>query len=349
MTQTNFNITTETVIKVVFAIIGLYVLFVIKDVIIWFVFALIIAILFNYLIDSLEKKRIPRVISATILYFGVFILLGFFIYKSAPLILGEIQEFSGNLQIHLQKLIPLLEKFGIKHLPNPEILMATIRKNLEKVSGSFGQALASIFGGASATAFVIALAFFISIERRFVERIVSAFSPDQYEQYLLGLWHKAKKKVSGWFIARLIGVAFVGASVFLVLRILNVKYAFLLALLSGIFDFLPFIGPLVMGTVMFSVIALNSLMQAVFVAIAFVIIQQIENHLLFPVLFRRFIGISPVLVLVAFAIGGELWGIAGAILAIPLAGVVFEILKDYLTKIQSATKIEPVRAEDKAI
>ena len=97
---------------------------------------------------------------------------------------------------------------------------------------------------------------------------------------------------------------------------------------------MPIIGPVVAGAVIVSVVALTSLFQALFVAIAFIVIQQLENNLLFPILFKKFLGVSPVLVLIALAVGGKLWGIAGAILAIPLAGVVFEVLKDYLKKLR---------------
>lgn len=340
MPQVTLNINSEVILKIFFVVIALYVLYVIKDVIIWFIFALMIAILFNFVIDSLARKRIPRIISATFLYFGMFALIGFFIYKSAPVILGEIQEFSNNLPVYLKKVSPIFEKLGFDNLKNSETLLKTVQGELQKVGGNFGAAIASIFGGASVTAMVVALAYFISLEKNFIERIIAAFAPSSYHEYLFSLWRRSKKKVSGWFVARMLGALFVGSFTFLVLRILNVKYSFLIALFSGILDFLPFIGPLVMGVVMFAVVALNSFFQAVFVVVAFLIIQQLENHLLFPVLFRRFIGISPVLVLVAFAIGGELWGFAGAILSIPLAGVIYEILKDYLAKKRIEQKVE---------
>ena len=119
-----------------------------------------------------------------------------------------------------------------------------------------------------------------------------------------------------------------------ILMIFNVKYSFLLALAAGLLDFLHIFGPLVAGILMFAVVSLNSLYQAIFVVIAFLVVQELENKLLFPLLFKKFIGISPVLVLVAFAVGQILWGFACGVLAIPMAGVAHEIIKDYLVKIR---------------
>lgn len=330
----NLHLDWQSAGKLAFLIICLYVLYILKDIIIWFIFALVVSILFNFLIDGLQKRRVPRIVSTTFLYLGFFALLGFFIYKTAPLLLSEIQDFIANLPVYLKKVSPFFEKLGVQSFKNTKVFTTTIQQNLTNAGGSFGSALSSIFGGATSTALVIAMAFFISLERQFVEKILSAFSPPKYKEYLFGLWRRSKKKVSGWFVTRLIGVAFVGLGVYVVLMILNVKYAFILALIAGVLDLLPFIGPLVAAVVLFTVVSLNSFLQAVFILVAFLIIQQIENHILFPIIFKKLIGLSPVLVLVAFAIGGELWGAAGAILGIPLAGVIYEIIKDYLIKRQ---------------
>lgn len=334
---TNYSLHMDwmTMAKIAALTVCLYVLYILKDIIIWFVFALVISILFNFLIDGLQKKRVPRIVSATFLYMGFFALLGFFIYKTAPLLLYEIEEFMSSLPAYLKKVSPFFEKLGVDSFRNTETFMNTIQQSLANAGGSFGNALAGIFGGAASTALVIAMAFFISLERQFVEKIISAFSPLQYKEYFFGLWRRSKKKVSGWFVTRLIGIAFIGLGVYVVLMILNVKYAFVLSLIAGVLDLLPFIGPLVAAVALFAVVSLNSFPQALFVVVAFLILQQIENQILFPIIFKKLIGLPPVLVLVAFAVGGELWGAPGAILGIPLAGVIYEIIKDYLVKRQS--------------
>lgn len=334
--QQTLTISWAGVFKIIMAVVFLYIFYLVKDILVWFIFALILAILFNYFIDALEKKRIPRIASAAVLYAGIFALLSFFIYQTTPLLLKQVQQFAQDLPEYLRKLSPLFEKIGLEALASKDTFLFTLQNNLDRASDSMVNALFSIFGGATSTILVLAMAFFISLEKNFVEKVLLFFSPKRYQDYLFRLWRRAKQKVSGWFITRVIGVLFVGSASYLVLRLLGVEYAFVLAVMAGLFDLVPIIGPTVAGLLIFAIVALNSLPQAIFVAVAFIITQLLENNVLFPILFKRFIGVSPVLVLIALAVGAKIWGAAGAVLAIPLAGVVFEVLKDYLAKLRKA-------------
>jgi len=330
--QSILDIRWGTIFKIMIAVIFLYVLYLLRDIIIWFIFALIIGILFNFIIDFLEKKRIPRVVAVVLLYFAVFAALGFFVYKTAPVFLSEIQKFNQNLPSYLQKISPFFEKLGVEAFKSTENFTKAIQESLGKAGENIFGALFALFGGLWATVFIIFLAFFISLEKNFGEKVLKVLAPKRYQDYLFNLWHRSKQKVSGWFISRVIGAIFVGGMSYLILRILNVEYALSLSLMAGILDFIPIVGPLCAGIIIALIVALTSLFQAVFVLVSFGIVQLLENNLIFPLAFKKFTGLPPVLVLTAFAIGAKLWGVLGAILAIPLAGVIFEILKDYLAK-----------------
>lgn len=336
MEQQTLDISWQTIFKIFLVVVLGYILFMVKDILVWLLFAFIISVLFNFIIDPLEKKRIPRLASASVLYLAVFALLGFAIYKAAPTFWSEVQEFAQNLPLYLSKVSPIFEKLGIQSFRNTQTLLNAIQHNMDAAGSSFASALASMFGGASATILVIVTAFFISVEKQFIEKVLHSFVPEQNKEYAFYLWNRAKKKVSGWFLTRIIGAIFVGAATFIVLAVLNIKYSLLLSIIAGALDFLPVVGPLISGLLLFIIVAMSSLARALFVGSAFIIVQQLENHLIIPILFKKLMGISPVLVLVAVAFGGQLWGVAGAILAIPLAAVAYEILRDYLKKIKKA-------------
>lgn len=324
------NINWDFCLKVSILVIFLYFLYLIKDLIIWFIFALILAILFNFLINFLEQKRIPRVLATIIVYFGLLGLLSIFFYQTAPIFLSELKQLSSNLPLYLQKISPLLEKIGLRLWEDSRPLFGVLERNLEKIGQNILNALVIIFGGVQATLFIAFLAFFLSLERNFLEKILANLAPVRYRDYLFNLLPRVRKRVSGWFISRMIGVLFVGILTFLVLSFLKVKYSFLLSLIAGVLDFIPIVGPIVAGVIITVIVMINSLPQALFVLIGFAIVQQLENNLLFPILFKKFVGLPPVLVLLALAIGGKLWGLLGAILAVPLTGVIFEFIKDYL-------------------
>jgi len=328
------NISWGSIFKVCIAIISLYILYLIKDIVVWFIFALVISTLFNFLIDSFEKRRIPRAITATFLYFGIFILLGFFVYKTAPMFLSEVKEFSQSIPGYFRQASPILEKFGVQIAQDATSFTSNLEIGLNQASQNIFNALFTIFGGVFSTIFIISLAFFISLEKGLIEKILITFSSIKHHKYLRYLIERSKKKVGAWFVSRIIGMFFVGILTYFVLRVFNVNYVFILSLLVAIFDFVPMIGPIFAGLIVTFIVALTSPIQALFVLIAFIIIQILEGNLLLPLLFKKFVGIPPSLVLISLVVGGKLWGLLGAILIIPLVGIVFETLNDYLEKLK---------------
>jgi predicted PurR-regulated permease PerM len=170
------------------------------------------------------------------------------------------------------------------------------------------------------------------LEEKGVERVIGVFSPKKYEAFILNVWAKSQLKVSGWFGARILCCLFVGLTTFLTCYVLNVDYSITFAFLSGILNFIPLIGPIFTVAFIGIFIALDSWVKALFFLVIFIIIQQIEGNILTPVLTKRFIGLSPALVLISLIVGAELWGMLGAILTIPLAGILFETLHDFLKK-----------------
>jgi predicted PurR-regulated permease PerM len=143
-----------------------------------------------------------------------------------------------------------------------------------------------------------------------------------------------KKKVAGWFGARLLACLFVGIASFIVFYIFGVKYAFLLALISGIMNFVPYIGPWITGIllVLFVIVSSNSWLTALYVLIAVAAIQAVENSILTPVFMKKMIDLPPVLVLLALLIGSQVLGFLGAVFAVPVFGIIYEFLKEFLKK-----------------
>jgi len=317
-------------LKMALLVIFIYFLYIIKDLIIWIVFALVLSILFNFAIEFLERKKVPRVLATVIVYFGLLILIGLFFYKTAPIFLAEINQFIEKLPEYLNKISPYLNKLGLGSIENSSSLFSFIRNNLQQVSQGIINALIVIFGGLQSTIFIVFLAFFFSLEKNLLENLLSNFIPLKYRERFLRLVPRVKRRVNNWFVSRIIGVIFVALLSYLVLRVFDVKYAFILAILGGVLDFIPMLGPVVAGLLIAMIVMMSSVTKALIILICFIIIQQLEGNILFPILFKKFVGLPPSLVLIALAVGASLWGFLGAILAIPLTGIIFEIIKDYL-------------------
>lgn len=327
------DISWETILKIALAGSIFYTLYLVRDVVIWFFFALIISVLLEPVINFLRWLRVPKVLAVIFTYLSIFGVLALVIYLTAPLFITEIREFSQLIPQYFEKISPIFKELKIESLQNLESFTQNITGGLEKISVSVLNALTTFFGGVASAFFILALSFFISLEEKGVERVLSLLSPKKYEEYILALFERCQTKVSGWFGARILACLFVAITSFVIFYLFKIEYTITLAFLAGILNFVPFLGPLITGTLLVLLVGVSdSWLKALIILIAFIIIQQIENNIISPVLTRRFVGLPPVLVLISLVIGTMLFGFLGAIFAVPVFGILYEFIKEFLEK-----------------
>ncbi|KKT17188.1 MAG: hypothetical protein A2654_00695 [Candidatus Nealsonbacteria bacterium RIFCSPHIGHO2_01_FULL_43_31] len=326
------DISWETILKMAIALFTFYLIYLIRDILIWVVFGLIISVLFNPAIDFLQKKRVPRVLATILIYVLLFSTIGFLIYSIAPVFVTEIQQFSQFFPDYFEKLSMPLRGLGIKAFENIDVFTQTFEQGLTKASANIFSAVGAIFGSILSAVTIFTIALFLSLEEKSVDKVIGILSPKRYEAFALSLWARSQRKVSGWFGSRILCCLFVGLTTYLTCYVLNIKYAVSFGLLAGVLNMIPIIGPVITGAAVAVLVAAVSWTKAVFFIIAFIIIQQIEGNILGPVLTKKFIGLPPVLVFISVMVGGKLWGFMGALLAIPVAGILFEFLRDFLKK-----------------
>jgi predicted PurR-regulated permease PerM len=326
------DISWATILKISFAALLFYLLYQIREILILIIFALILSLLLNPVIDLLERKKVPRTLAVISIYLAVFGLISLFFYLIINSFVQEIQKLIEFLPQYFEKISPPLKEIGFQTFENFESLISAVGKNLGKMGTNVFNTLFLIFGGIFSTLFVLTLAVFLSLEEKSFEKTLSLFFPKKYEAYIFELWEKSQRNISGWFGTRIIACLFVGVLSYFAFFLFNANYSFSLAFLAGILNFVPFIGPILTGIFIFLIISFDSLSKAVLALLAFTLVQQIENNILTPILTRKFLGLSPALVLISLAVGGKLGGILGAILAVPLAGILFEFVRDFLAK-----------------
>jgi len=331
------DISWTTILKIAIAALLFYFLYQVREIIVLIIFALIFSLLLNPIIDFLERKRIPRTLAVILIYLIVFGLISLFLYSTIYFFIQEIQKFLELLPQYSEKVSLSLREIGIQTFNNFEGLIGEINKSVGKIGTNVFNAFFVIFGGIFSTIFILTLAVFFSLEEKAFEKNLILFFPKKYETYVLELWENCQRKVSGWFGTRLIACLFVGFLSYLAFFLFNVKYSFSLAFLAGILNFIPVLGPILTGIFIFLFISFDSISKSIFALIAFTLVQQIEGNILTPILTRKFIGLSPALVLISLVVGGKLAGILGATLAVPLAGILFEFLRDFLAKRREET------------
>ena len=310
-----------------------YLVYLTREILIWLVFALIISVLFNPAVNFFQKWRLPRPLSAILVYVGIFGAFGGTIYLVAPPFFSEALQFVGLFPQYFEKISPPLSGLGIAAFENMDSFIKTVEGWLTEASAGIFSAITVVFGGIFSVLTIFALAIFLSIEAREVERVIVLLAPKRYEEYVLDLWKKCQLKISKWFGSRILLSFFVGFMTFIACYVLNIKYAVSFGLLAGVLDIIPLIGPVIAGIVIVVfALAEGFWIKALFILIILILIQQIEGNILTPILTKRLIGLPAVLVLVGLMVGAQLWGVLGAILAVPLFGILYEFLGDFLKK-----------------
>ena len=288
--------------------------------------------MFNPVINFLERRRIPRIIAAIFVYVAVFAIISLIFYWTIPIFIIEVQQFTQLFPQYFEKLAPPLRGLNIEAFESFETFTQVLQEWLVKASSSIFGAIVSIFGGIFSTATIFAIAIFFSIEEKEVDKAMKLLVPKKNETYFLLLWERCQIKTAAWFGARALSSLFVGLITYVTLKIFSTEYAAVLALFAGVIDIIPVLGPIFSGLIIIVITALSSPAKAFLILIALILIQQIEGNVITPILTKKMVGLPAILVLTALLIGGKLWGILGAILTIPLVGVIYEFLRDYLQK-----------------
>ncbi|MFH1451424.1 MAG: AI-2E family transporter [bacterium] len=324
------DISWGTILKASLLIVSLYVLYQIKEVLVWFLFAFMISVLFEPAIIFLKKFKLPRSFAAFALYIGFFGIISLLGYLMAPMFVSEITEFSRLLPEYFEKVSPFLKEVGFAAFENIDTAIKAMEQTLNSVAGNILNALFMLFGGIFTTFFILSLAAFMSLEEKGIEKALVLFFPAKYENQILLILRRTEKEIGNWFLTRLFACLFVGVISFIAFLILKVRYPLALSFLAAVLNFIPIIGPVITGILIFIATAVDSVFKAGFVVLIFVIVQQVENNIFTPLISKKLIDLPSVLVLMSLAVGGILWGFLGAVLITPLVGILFYFLKDFL-------------------
>jgi predicted PurR-regulated permease PerM len=330
--EKTLDISWGTILKIGVLFFVIFLLYEIRKILVLTLFSLIISILFQPAIQFLEKRKIKRPIATLFIYFSFFILIGFLIFFLSSPIFSEIQKLAKFIPEYFEKISPHLKRLGIEALENFEGLTKNLQEWLIKASASIFSAISAIFGGIFATFTIFSLSVFASLEKEGIERTIEIFIPEKERERFFETFKRCQNKVSLWFGIRILGCLLVGVLTFIALKIFKIDYAFSLSLLTGFLDIIPILGPIFAGVLICGLALLNSLTKAIFVLVSFILIQQIEANVFIPLLTKRFIELSPFLILLSLLIGGKLFGFWGAILGIPLIAIIFEFSKEFLKR-----------------
>jgi predicted PurR-regulated permease PerM len=311
--------------KTIFFITGfiglLWALYQIREVIVLLFIAIIFMSALSPIIEFSQKLKLPKALAIAVVYIlvlGILITLVTFVFT--PL-LSQTGNLVTNLPETADKLLPA----------NGPIDRSVIQQELGRFSQNAVEFSLTIFSNFLAFISVAVLTFYLLLERDNLDRLLAQFFIGREERIKL-LTRKIEEKLGSWLRGQIALSFIIGVAAYIALALIDVPYALPLAILAGLMEVVPVIGPIISAIPAIAIAYTVSPVAALITLGAYFLIQQLENHLIVPQVMKKAVGLNPLIVILAVAIGGKLLGISGALLAVPIAVVIQIFTEDILNQ-----------------
>ncbi len=328
---------TKTIFKVVLIVLALVFLWLIRDIIMILLLAIILASAMEPLVGYLNIRKVPRVVTVLAVYIILLGLAGLVISLIVPIVASQFTVLAQNLPFYTQQ---LFDRFPNLHLVLGNANLGdTFNSVFNEATG--GHALITrtigIFNGLFALITVLVVSFYLVAQQQAMIDFINSVVPPKQQAFTMSLVRKIQRRMGLWVIGQLILSLTIFAMSYIGLTLLGVKYALFLALLAGLLEVVPYIGPFVSAIPAIFFALIQSPALAVAVAVLYVLVQKTEGYFLVPKIMQKTVGTSPLLVLLALLVGFKLAGIFGLLLAVPLVGAITLVVTE-LTANQAMQK-----------
>jgi len=320
---------------------------------VWVAIAVFFAVAISPLVDLVERRlRTKRILATLLVYVLVLAVLGGLAAIFVAPLVNEVQDLSGKLPGYVNDLKAGRGPLG--HLVTRYHLQDYLSRNQDKIRASLTGASAPVLHylgvagqAVAAVVTITVLSLLMVLEGPKLTAAAVTQLPNEHQDRVRRVAHDCARTVTGYITGALLIAAICGVLTFVVLKVVGVPFAGVIALFVAVCDLIPLVGA-TLGAVVAVVASLfTSVQAAVIVAVWFVAYQQLENHLFQPVVQSRTVKLNPLAVLISVLLGVELAGILGALVAIPVAGIIQVIVRDVYDVRRGRVKAQPTVGEDR--
>ena len=314
--------------------------FLVRDVLLIIYVSGLLAIGFSPIIRLIERqkvlpigtRRLPRWLAILVLYLTIIGTLTGVGFMVVPPLIEQSQQLVKALPEMFNRVQDFLIAKGLlsEHLSWQEAVAKAPSGGSGEAVGTVLGAVAGVVGGLVGLLTILILTFYILVDADDLrDTMLRLFAPRERAR-VAAASRDITVKVSAWLGGQLLLGGIIGATSAIGLWLLGIPFFYVLALISGIGELIPVVGPILAAIPAVAVAATVSLNKVLLVVVFFIIQQQFENHVLVPKVMERQVGVSAVTVIVALLIGGKLLGIIGAILAVPSAAIMQVVLAEII-------------------
>jgi predicted PurR-regulated permease PerM len=334
--ETTITITAGTIIKALVILVLAWFIFTLRNLVLIVLTAIVIASAIEPAVKGLVRRRIPRLLAVIVVYVLLLAALFSIFYFFLPYIINDFSVFVASIPKYAQTLASssafnqygqMIGLSGGAPLSAQTLLSAL---NIQNVFSDPLGAMAAVFGGVFSFFLIIVFSFYFAVSDTGVDDFLRIVTPKRYQSYVAGLWRRSQHKIGLWMQGQVLLALLMGVLVFLGLTIIGIPNALLLATVTAFCELIPVFGVIFAGTLATAVALGAGGVPLGLITVAFyVIAQQFESNLIYPLVVTRVVGVPPLLVILALIIGGELAGFLGIILSVPIAATIREFARDY--------------------
>jgi len=316
------EISHRTVVSTVILLIGLWVLFLVRQVIVEVFVALLIMTVLNPLVSKLSKYRIPRSVSVLVVYLILFGILSYTLASVASPLLEETSALINGFPEFMTSL-------GISAVVSNQILEQFISQ-IGTLPAKAYRLTISLFSNVLSVVSVLVFAFYFLSERERLDDQLAVFFGERKKQKIARAVDKLESQLGGWARGQFILMLVVGIFNYVGLKLLGIPFALPLAILAGLLEIVPYLGP-IFAAIPAAIIGFATLpvIGVAVVSLAF-LVQQLENYVLVPKIMQKSAGVNPVVTLFALAIGFRLAGVVGLLISVPVFIATRVVMQEYL-------------------
>lgn len=332
------NITAMGVVKVILIFILFYLLFLVREILAILFISLVLASAFDPWVDWMQKRRIPRALGILIIYLILFLVVGSVISLLIPPIVAQATELAQDFPKVIEKVVSSfssLKMYAQEHgfLDNVKSYFGSLSSNIESTASGIFSTVTGVIGGIVTFFLILVITFYMVVEENALKKIIYSVVPAKHQVYTMHLINRMQIKVGLWLRGQLILSLIIFVLTYVALTTVDVitgkmEYALVLALLAGLTEFVPYLGPTIAAIPAVFLAFTVSPMMAITIAILYYVIQLIENNIIVPKLMQKVVGLNPIISIAVLLIGFKLAGIIGAILSIPVATAVAVFIRD---------------------
>ncbi len=350
------SINTGTIIRFFLVLLLMGAIYYLSDVVVVMVAAIVIASAIEPLVRRLKRRKIHRVASVITIYIVLSLLLAAVFVFFMPLLVSDATNFLTTLPktVTFQELWSPISNIGInfgssysfgEHTLSLTNIVNQLRSLVAGNTDTLFQTLGAIFGGLLSFILIVVLSFYLAVKEDGVDDFLRIVAPVKHHEYIIDLWKRSQRKIALWLQGQIILGIVVGVLVYILLKSVGIEHALLFALLAAILEIIPIFGPII-SSIPPILLAFTDRGFSVGLLLLglYLIIYQLESQVFYPLVVRKIVGISPIVVILALVIGAKLAGVLGALIAVPLSAALMEYIHD-IEKYKNAERAERASLE----